>query len=607
LLRAKRDRDRAAAAQADAEQVSRFLADMLRTTDPKLARGARTVRDLLDRTVRKLDAGALHDQPLVEAEVRMTVGGAYHSLSMPAESRSQVEQALSIRRRLLGDGDRRTADSMSLLGDILWAANDLEGAEQWLGRALAAQEKLSPPSDAETVRTMLRLSLALGARRDLPGAEAVLRRARELTLRRPVPPELEARVLSRLGEELILKSDWAEGDALLRAGVELQRRSGQGASQEAALDLLRLARFRKMHGDLDGARADCLSAMGIQREVLPPDHVDVAQALRLLALISSEQGDNAEAEKHLREALGILERVGGPHGAGVAQTADEVALALSSNGRRADAAAMRRRAADARLAGHLEELARHPGTAFHVGGVGEARVRRCEFTQGARDLAEACRLDGRDPRWWFILASVQNYLGQRDACRETCRQILERFGESASGQEQMIAARACLLADESPPATELRLLGRMAQRAQGLPYAPRGEALAFCRGLAALRAGHHDKAAELFTWSRNYSDWGPPRFATQFYLAVALRRAGHPAAAGVAMWVALRQYGDAPRVDEGDIGVYVDDWLLCQIARREAVGEFFPEGLRATAWAPAPPAVLRPAIATGWRKLFGDE
>src|SRR5205823_7959325 len=142
----------------------------------------------------------------------------------------------------------------------------------------------------------------------------------------------------------------------LRSGLELQRRTGAEMSREAALNLLRLARFRRMHGDLAGARADCMDALRIQREVLPADHVDVAETLRLLGTISADQGDGVASEKQFRDALEMLERVVGPHGNAVGQSADELAFRLAEQGRRAEAAAMRRRAADARLAGHVEEL-----------------------------------------------------------------------------------------------------------------------------------------------------------------------------------------------------------------------------------------------------------
>ena len=289
----------------------------------------------------------------------------------------------------------------------------------------------------------------------------------------------------------------------------------------------------------------------------------------MLGLISRQEGKLEEAAKWCGEALDRHTRVAGSTGLAVARIKEEMAEVLRLQGRRNDAIALRRQAAEMRLAWHTNELTKYPGAGYHRGTVGELHVRRGEFAEADRDLAEACRLQPRDPRWWFIRASLQNYTGDRDGCRETYRQILQHFGGTTGGQEAL-AARASLLSDETPTPSDLARLAGMVGRAGADRIRPPTESLDFCNGLVELRGGRFQRAVELLTRSRERAALGPSSVATGFYLAIALHRAGRAAESAPVLAAATAEYEQLPRVEDGDVGLEVDDWLICQIARREA-------------------------------------
>src|SRR5215831_6329494 len=70
--------------------------------DPNL-----TVRTALDRAAASV-TGKFATQPLVEASIRLTIGNTYKDLGLFPEAQQQIERALELRRRVLGEKDRDT-------------------------------------------------------------------------------------------------------------------------------------------------------------------------------------------------------------------------------------------------------------------------------------------------------------------------------------------------------------------------------------------------------------------------------------------------------------------------------------------------------------------
>ncbi len=60
------------------------------------------VRTALDRAAARIE-GKFKQQPLVEASIRQTIGDAYRDLGLYSEAQRQVERALDLRRRVLGE------------------------------------------------------------------------------------------------------------------------------------------------------------------------------------------------------------------------------------------------------------------------------------------------------------------------------------------------------------------------------------------------------------------------------------------------------------------------------------------------------------------------
>ncbi|MCK4759222.1 MAG: serine/threonine protein kinase, partial [Candidatus Aminicenantes bacterium] len=94
----KRTREEAQTAQ----QVSDFLVELFRISDPSEAKGnAITAREILDRGAERIEA-ELSEQPLIQARLMDTMGIVYRNLGLYDAASSLLEQALNKRRQTLG-------------------------------------------------------------------------------------------------------------------------------------------------------------------------------------------------------------------------------------------------------------------------------------------------------------------------------------------------------------------------------------------------------------------------------------------------------------------------------------------------------------------------
>src|SRR6202044_483002 len=139
-LRVAAERDRAAAERAAAdreraraEEVSSFLVNLFKLSDPQENRGNQvTARELLDSGARRLQEGLL-DQPATKAALLSTVGAVYDSLGQYREALPILTESLTLQPQA---HDKTRITTLLELGRAHWNAGDLSGAEAPLQEAL---------------------------------------------------------------------------------------------------------------------------------------------------------------------------------------------------------------------------------------------------------------------------------------------------------------------------------------------------------------------------------------------------------------------------------------------------------------------------------------
>ena len=152
---------RAIRAEQEARAVNIFLQDDLLAQasasnqarpetkpDPHLE-----VRTALDRAAGRI-AGKFESLPLVEASIRQTIGNTYMNLGLYSDAQSQVERAVELRRRMLGQRHPDTLVSQSRLALVYALEGKYAQAEELYNETLDVQRRVMGEEHSFTLTSM---------------------------------------------------------------------------------------------------------------------------------------------------------------------------------------------------------------------------------------------------------------------------------------------------------------------------------------------------------------------------------------------------------------------------------------------------------------------
>jgi eukaryotic-like serine/threonine-protein kinase len=261
--RAAVQRERAERERVRAEEISSFLVNLFKLSDPEETRGSQvTARELLDSSAKRLQAGLL-DQPATKAALMTTVGEVYDSLGQYQDAESILTESL----------------------------------------------KLQPLSDEKSrIGTLLELGRARAGAGDLGPAEAPLQEALRLSQREfGASSRQSALALYVLGRLRHKQGQFAEAKELYKRSLDiLVMTHGQPTDMSALLDDLGKIYSREHQWAL--AKQSYERALEADRGVLGDDHPKVAAHLTNLAIVAQNMGDFKLAEALYRDAIVRLER-----------------------------------------------------------------------------------------------------------------------------------------------------------------------------------------------------------------------------------------------------------------------------------------------------------
>jgi serine/threonine protein kinase/Tfp pilus assembly protein PilF len=253
-----------------------------------------------------------------------------------------LREALAIRRRALGDDHRETATSTSDLGLLLLQLGDLAGAEALLRETLATSREAMGPDHPNTGTAMSNLALVLGERGDHSGAEALLRQALAINRRAlgDAHPTIAAK-LNSLSTCLRQQGRLDEAAASLAEALRIARPALGDDHPRLGLYLANLARVHLARGEAGAAEALLQEALDIQRRVLPADDWRVGATKSLLGACLTAQARYGEAEALLVAAHAALQDNAGPQGREAKATVERLAALYRAWGRPERATAYR--------------------------------------------------------------------------------------------------------------------------------------------------------------------------------------------------------------------------------------------------------------------------
>lgn len=395
-----------------AEEITTFLTDMFRGSDPSEARGESvTAREILDRGARRLET-ELATRPGVRSKLMDTIGTVYHSLGLDEQAASTLEKALEAARatypgdhpdvarmldhlgsvrtsqgrhgdaekaltesvemfRRLGRAERQgRADSLNDLGTLREVQGRRHEAEAYYQEALHTAREIGPAAALETSTSLARLGNLAREQGKYKDAESFVREA--LSIRMDLLGEIHPLVADSynlLGILLDNMERFPEAEEYLRKNLDLQRRLNGSDNPHVALALNNLASLLKSQGKPAEAEPMQRESLAIYRRVYGDEHPKTALAIENLANLRHDQGDYAEAETLHRQALPLYRKVLGDDHPQVGDVLNNLAALLLDLEKNADALPLYREALSHDRKSLGEE---HPFVAMDMNGVGSA-------------------------------------------------------------------------------------------------------------------------------------------------------------------------------------------------------------------------------------------
>jgi eukaryotic-like serine/threonine-protein kinase len=326
-VRAARERDKA-------RQVSQFLGEIFKVSDPGQSRGSSvTAREILDQGAERIDK-ELSGQPEVQATLMATIGEVYEGLGLYDAAARVLEKALNTRLQLFGRENAEVAESMLSLAIVNYDRSHYAEAEPLYRESLAIRKRLFGDEHPATAASLNGLGALLQATDRYEEAEAAWRQALAIRRRLYGAGHREvAESLDNLGWLLYNKGEYEEAERLFREALTIHRGLLGNDHPMVATDLNYLAFVAGTRGHSEQEEeALYREALDIRRKVYGNNHPQVAESLNNLAWLMNQQGKSNEAEALHREALDIRRRTLGNDSQEVAQSLNNLAKTLMQRG-----------------------------------------------------------------------------------------------------------------------------------------------------------------------------------------------------------------------------------------------------------------------------------
>ncbi len=309
LVKATRAEKKAREEAETAQQVSDFLVELFRISDPSEAKGNTiTAREILERGAERIET-ELSEQPLIQARLMDTMGMVYRNLGLYDAASSLLEQALNKRQQALGKDDLVVSRSLHSLGTLVYAKGDFSQAEKLFREALEIKRKFLGDENIEVAEVLNDLAMTLKALGNLEDSEPLYRES--LAIRRKELGNEHAHVaqsLNNLGMFLYRKGDYDEAEELFREALEMNQRLLGTEHPEVSTNMNNLALVLRSKGSFEEAEEMFRQVLEMDRKFLGENHPYIAITLNNLGGLQVNKGAYEEAEKSFREAIVVFKK-----------------------------------------------------------------------------------------------------------------------------------------------------------------------------------------------------------------------------------------------------------------------------------------------------------
>ncbi len=295
------------------------------------------VRTALDRAAAGI-ARKFDKQPLVEASIRQTIGNAYLDLGIYPEAQKQIERALDLRRRLLGEDHPDTLVSMRNLAVLYRHEGKSAQAESLLTKVLGVQRSLLGEDHPDTLESAYDLALLYDDQEKFAQAEPLLTKA--LNGQRRMLGEKHpgtALTMNKLAELYKEEGKYAQAESLHTLALGIQRTALGEEHPDTLFTTNSLASLYQDEGKSAQAESLYTHALEVQRRVLGEEHIDTLETMHNLANLYRVEGRYADAESLQTRNLEIQRRVLGEEHSDTISSMNNLAVLYEAQGKYAQA------------------------------------------------------------------------------------------------------------------------------------------------------------------------------------------------------------------------------------------------------------------------------
>jgi serine/threonine-protein kinase len=313
-IREQRDEANAQRARAEAEgkratQVSSFLVDLFRRSDPTEHRGEKmTADEILERGARRIDV-ELKQDPETQSHMMEAIGKVYLSAGQTDSALPLLERSLELRRTLFGAEHVMTASSMQSLAAARREKGDYAEAEKLLREALRIQQsKLGADNDA-VATTLSSLGGVLMDRGAVEDAEKTYRQGLAIYVDKGIEVDPGATdIMNGLANVLTYRGEHAAAEPLYRRALDIDRELRGESHPDVAIEMANLATAMQMQGKLAAAEPLYVQSIEILRRVNGAEHPYTITILGNYGWFLQLKGELDESERVLREVLALRQR-----------------------------------------------------------------------------------------------------------------------------------------------------------------------------------------------------------------------------------------------------------------------------------------------------------
>ena len=335
-LRIAAERDRAAEERAGAErertraeEVSRFLVNLFKLSDPQENRGNQvTARELLDSGAKRLQA-ELQGQPATKAALLSTVGAVYDSLGQYTEAQRILTESLRLQPL---SQDKSRIETLLELSRSRIGAGDLGGAEAPLQEALHLSQVKFGADGEESGRTLWALGQLRYQQNRLTDAKQLYNRSLNVLESTGAPPTDVSALLDDLAQVYAGELQWALAKQTYERALEIDRRILGDDHPRIAMRLNNLADIAQSTGDLKLAETLFRDAIRRDEKAYGNIYPETGAAQGNLGLLLQREGRLSEAEPLLRSALEVTLKLYGADNYNVAYARVSLAMLLRDQG-----------------------------------------------------------------------------------------------------------------------------------------------------------------------------------------------------------------------------------------------------------------------------------